>query len=506
MRMWVALAFLFGSLSLLSQDQPRWEASPALPAGAKVSGKDLGLPGNLSFQGLSWPVVTIAPPGTTGATYTYAITGTSTSGSKRTVRATTTIGRNTSSLSNVVRVSAWPTTYPFVAPSGSCDVRREVGGTTQGLIGTIANCAQGGTITDKALAGDSSSAPTDTIATGWIGPFALKYLSSPTVTAAPHGTTGSATYTYCFVGIDAGGGTRSVCGSTTTGNATLSAVNYNSATVAAWSSTPPYTLPIGGCRVYRTAGGATQGYIGTTSSCSAGALTNDIGLVADGNSPPSDTSGIGTTIPPTMGGTGTSTAPISAQIPVANSGGTAYVPQSVSGDATLSTIGALTVATVGGNVPPVWAKYSVLAIANGANGCTNGAGCWQVNGARIADKDASPSQDVPLFVWPGYALISQIWAKTSTACAGADTITLTSFGDPTSNTYFAGSLTYDLTAAALATNVLNPVLTGIGGGTTATTGSTYLSATVTVTGSAKTVASITTGCAFDVRVLWAKVQ
>lgn len=47
-------------------------------------------------------------------------------------------------------------------------------------------------------------------------------------------------------------------------------------------------------------------------------------------------------VAPANGGTGTATIPTSGQVPVGNAGGTAYAPETVNGDATLASTGALT--------------------------------------------------------------------------------------------------------------------------------------------------------------------
>lgn len=124
--------------------------------------------------------------------------------------------------------------------------------------------------------------------------------AAPTVT--PTGTAGTTSYSYKIVakqgpGTKTGsmGGTTvnttaaSTAGSTATGNAALSGTNFNHIT---W--TAPAGSAVGafaGYDVYRTAGGATQGKIGSTA---AGVLAfDDTGLVADGTTAPAaNTTGV----------------------------------------------------------------------------------------------------------------------------------------------------------------------------------------------------------------------
>ena len=123
------------------------------------------------------------------------------------------------------------------------------------------------------------------------GIHAILGLSYPAVTVAISGATGSAGYTYCVVGTDSGGFTRSICNGVSTGFASDDATHYQTVTVAAWSSTAPYTFPVGSCNVYRTGGGATIGIIGTIANCASGGSIQDKAVVGDTTTPPVDTSG-----------------------------------------------------------------------------------------------------------------------------------------------------------------------------------------------------------------------
>jgi hypothetical protein len=101
---------------------------------------------------------------------------------------------------------------------------------------------------------------------------ALPTISAPTsLTVTPIGTAGTTSYTYAVAALDGKGGVTAVfSASTTTGNATLSATNYNALTVGAVTDAAGYAW-------YRTASGgtpATTGFIGITS----GATLDDTGL------------------------------------------------------------------------------------------------------------------------------------------------------------------------------------------------------------------------------------
>jgi hypothetical protein len=109
------------------------------------------------------------------------------------------------------------------------------------------------------------------------------------VTAAAHGTAGATTYTYKVVAVDVLGGTSAASSAATAadGNATLTGTNH---IAVAWDAVPGATS----YKVYRTAGGAAQGYVATVTGA---VTTNDTGLVATVVTPPSvDTSGLGTAL------------------------------------------------------------------------------------------------------------------------------------------------------------------------------------------------------------------
>ena len=88
------------------------------------------------------------------------------------------------------------------------------------------------------------------------------------LTITPTGSSGSTSYSYAVVALDNYGGvTSSTSTSTSTGNTTLSGTNYNALSVGSVSGASRYAW-------WRTAGGSTQGFIGT----SLGLTLNDAGL------------------------------------------------------------------------------------------------------------------------------------------------------------------------------------------------------------------------------------
>jgi hypothetical protein len=108
-------------------------------------------------------------------------------------------------------------------------------------------------------------------------------LATPAVPVITQGGTGGAvTYGYKIACL-AGDGTTTAAsteGTTATGNATLSATDYN---IVTFTKSPSSTT----CEVFRITGGATQGKIGTT----AASPFNDTGLVASGAAPTAGTTG-----------------------------------------------------------------------------------------------------------------------------------------------------------------------------------------------------------------------
>lgn len=115
--------------------------------------------------------------------------------------------------------------------------------------------------------------------TGGLQVLSLATPGTPTVT--PQGTAGTTAYGYRITASSAVGETlASTEGTTATGNATLSATNFNRVAWAAVAGAVDY-------RVYRTTGGATTGLIGTATATSL----DDTGLAASGAVPVVGTSG-----------------------------------------------------------------------------------------------------------------------------------------------------------------------------------------------------------------------
>lgn len=148
------------------------------------------------------------------------------------------------------------------------------------------------------LPGDSTAtlgAGTTYTATVNVGAASTAGTGTTTTPLYVVGSAGTTAYTYAFVTRTANGqnGTANTTSSTTTGNATLSASNYNAFNF----------IPLPGATsidVYRTVGGATQGKIGTLTAANSAIqgyayqwTFRDTGLAGDGTSPPTvDKSGV----------------------------------------------------------------------------------------------------------------------------------------------------------------------------------------------------------------------
>jgi hypothetical protein len=165
------------------------------------------------------------------------------------------------------------------------------------------------------------------------------------------------------------------------------------------------------------------------------------------------------------------------------------------GIGTTSPSGKLSIVGTPGNVP-YWAKYALVAIANGVNGCANANGCWQVNGVLGANKTAGFTQDVILFQLPSNGYVDPpVRIKTATACTGSATA-LTGLGTAGNNVFYRAQ-TYDIQAAPSATNF---------GDALAASGSTTTAAVNVVASLITTINNIdqlVAGCAVDYWVKWA---
>lgn len=145
----------------------------------------------------------------------------------------------------------------------------------------------------------------------------------------------------------------------------------------------------------------------------------------------------------------------------------------------------------------VWHKYTVTAIANGANGCANANGCWQVNGVLGAIKAADVNQNITLFGLPANGAVNGYRFKTSTACTGTTTLTI-GLGTASNTQLYAAGDSYDLQAAVSATNLTTTFPLLFGSDTASA-----VSGVVPMISTGSNIDQVTAGCSFDVHVLWA---
>jgi hypothetical protein len=113
-------------------------------------------------------------------------------------------------------------------------------------------------------------------------------LSTPgAITVSPQGTPGAATWTYKLVALNANGSTEAgAAGSTTTGNATLTGVNFNRLTWTAVTGAIGYWI-------YRTVSGGTPATIGRIATVGAVTTFDDTGFTGDTTTAPTvNTSGL----------------------------------------------------------------------------------------------------------------------------------------------------------------------------------------------------------------------
>lgn len=116
--------------------------------------------------------------------------------------------------------------------------------------------------------------------------------AQPAFTITHGGTPATTAYTYTVVAVDIMNHTKAFAKATATGAATLNTTDYNIVTIAAFTVTDTALQPVGGCKVYRTAGGATQGLIGTVYPCVNGGVLNDTGLTGDATTAATDTASV----------------------------------------------------------------------------------------------------------------------------------------------------------------------------------------------------------------------
>lgn len=259
----------------------RWDGTTDLVVGTvppAVSGTNLATPGGLSVtfagESLAAPVVTNANStwqGTVGAnTYQYKLVAVFPSGdhSAASVQITA-VNCGTPGVDGHIAILVGA-----MNGASHVDVYRMSGGATTGVIGSITAAGAPGELSDTGQAGTGATPP------------------------ASASDTRTTTYTYKIVAIQ--GALHSIAGvatSTLVGPTTLSTFDYNGLTISG--------SPVAGATsydVYRTAGGATQGKIGSI-GISAGILTfgngsglgfynfSDGGLVADGSTAPTTVSG-----------------------------------------------------------------------------------------------------------------------------------------------------------------------------------------------------------------------
>jgi hypothetical protein len=150
--------------------------------------------------------------------------------------------------------------------------------------------------------------------------------------------------------------------------------------------------------------------------------------------------GITGTLGTSLGGLNSSTAPTSAQIPIGNSGGTAYAPQTVSGDASISNAGVVAVSGVNGAAVPA----SAAVIASNSS--------HQLTAASTIGSGPVVLQTSPTLVTPALGVPSALNLANATnlqaAAIPATAVTAASYGDGTHVGQFTVGVDGRLTAAA----------------------------------------------------------
>lgn len=190
-------------------------------------------------------------------------------------------------------------------PTSGCTLTGPLSGTSATFSGTVAatETVSGSNLTSGGHASLDLTANGCTTASGGAitcnstttAQVALTQMPTPTVQAVQCAgggcTAGTTSYVYAVVAKDAIGNTRAGYGAINTGPTSLSGSNYMVVSAGNVSTNAP---PAVSCDVYRVSGGVvTNGKIASNipaASCT-GNILNDTGIVGDGSSVPSDTSG-----------------------------------------------------------------------------------------------------------------------------------------------------------------------------------------------------------------------
>lgn len=195
------------------------------------------------------------------------------------------------------------------------------------------------------------------------------------------------------------------------------------------------------------------------------------------------------TLAAASGGTGSSIAPAQGQIPVGNSGGTAYAPQTLSGDATLSSTGVLTV--TGTNSTAFGTAATRNTGTSGANlPLLNTANTWSAgnttfaNGVNSSDyvviQPGSTADQIGALEFANYAGTSQ-WEIRKDA---ANALRIRDMPNSTDRVIgYAGGQTVINSGGSSSVAVNNTSSSGTGGFIVYQGGANYNTAAFTVTGS-----------------------